>query len=756
MIRPQQETSRSIIEPSWTAESAGRNASAPVDAGFNPAKLLRLAKRYWLLLLVCLLMGGIGGVVSLIYSTPVYQTQLMLEVQPPLNEMWQRGNLEAAETNGGVNLQTQIRLLNTGPYVRRVLNRLQVETIPTEPTRTGTIAKLRERFHPAAKDPTERMQQGLRMAAATFQATPINGTRLIELRCESSSPEMASQFLNALAANYVGDMIKGRNTSSQRANDWLSTQLDETRKKLQDAQTRLNEFARGSGITSTETTLDDSKLAQLKSDLARMQAERITKQTRYEQVSKTPADSLPILLNSVVLLGYQRQMGELKREKAILETTYTQNHAKVQKLDAQLTMLEAAFQKETAVALEQAKSEYEASLRQEKLLANAYNAQAGRSSAMVGSSSTYQELKRDVEMIRQSYQALMTQANQTSLSSSLPVEPIRLVEPSSPPPFPYKPNSTTNVLMGVIFGLLAAGGIVFLREFTDRSVKDRGTTQMLMMIPELGAIPSANTKPGARRLAPPVVFQQPESNALVVAAAKPVLPWDNSEVSLIAESFRQVVASLLRARSPRSSTVLMVTSAAPKEGKTSVASHLAITLAETGRRVVVVDGDFRRPRLHKVFSTSNEWGLIDLITDSTPVEDYPETKLFLPTAIEGLQVVPNRFTEHNLSAALHSSRLPALLSRLRRQFDTVILDAPPVLYLADARLLGLMTDGVILVVRAGVTHEKAAIEAYETLHRDGLTVVGTILNDWKMEPSEMKQYYYYCHNVDEKTGANSI
>lgn len=709
--------------------------------------------RYWGLLVILIILGAAGGVASVVFDSPVYKARVMLEVQG-INEAWLRNSIDSATSfdSNDVNIQTHIQLLRGGPFLRVVFERLQTESVPLAPVGTDIFSRLRQRFRPSTQDPMQYVKQGLEVALGSFDARPIARTRLIELICDSTSPEIASQFLNTIAAEFSEESLRSRLKNSQTTSEWLSSQIEETKVRLQESEERLQSFIQSSGnlFVSQETTLDDAKLAQLRGELTKIQSDRIAKQTRYELTLKTQTEMLPEVLDDAGLKAYQQRINEFLRERAALETTYTPNHPKMKKLDAQLQTLRTSLQNELNGVLSRVRNEYEAALGQERSLASAYSGQSQRVSAIAGKASQYHALKREVETLRQMYQSLLMQANQAGLASSVPVHPIRLVEASIPSRAPYKPRPVLNVSFGVVAGLALTVGIVFLREKLDSSVKGPGLTRSLMNAPELGVIPSAEldrSRNSTKGLLKRFRRKESESSALI--------PYEEmgESPSILAESFRGTLASLLGNHGydelPR---VILVTSSGPHEGKTLVTANLGIALAEAGRRVLLVDTDFRRPRLHQVFQVSNERSLVDLLNEQSPVADYTVEAFGLSTAIPGLTLLPNRPVRQQISKLLYSPRLPAIIDRLRDNFDMVIIDAPPVLDLADARVVARSADGVILVLRAGMTDRARALEAQQRIREDGLKLFGTVLNDWNPSKTHLKQHnYYYSYGPGERT-----
>jgi succinoglycan biosynthesis transport protein ExoP len=701
-----------------------------------------LVKRYWLLLLFLMLMGGAAGFASVVLSSPMYRARLLLEVQGGGEIMFKDNIMVGAnDANNEVNIQTQISILHSGSFLRRGADRMQSESVPLAPTGRDIFSRLRQRLHPATQDPIENARQGLTVAVQTFDARPVTRTRLIELSCESTSPEVAAQFLNAMAAEFAEDTSRSRMQSSQKTSEWLSQQIEETKSKVQESEDHLRDFVQASGnVFVQDSTLDDTKLAQLKGDLAKLQADRIAKQTRYELTLRNPPETLGEILDDVVLRGYQQQIGALKRDKAVLETTYTSKHEKVRKVDAQLVLLEKQYINELNSVVKRIKNDYDAALRNETLMAAAFKGQSQRVGGEASKSAQFSALKREVETLRQMYQSLLMQSNQAGLTSSVPINPVRVVEPSTPPEAPYKPRPMLNISFGTMFGTLIAAGLVFLRERLDHSIKSPTMTRRLLNTPELGVIPNL-------RLNGNGVIRQAVRNGRDVSIegaddpAGALVTWQTGP-AFVAESFRGTLASILRNQAGRKQKTILITSAGPAEGKTTVVQNLGIALAETGAKVLLVDADFRRPHLHRKFGLPNEFSMIDLVSESQPLDQYPPERFGIPTGIAGLSILPNRPTQDNVSKALYSPRLRAIFEILIQRYDTILVDAPPILHVADTRIMAPLTDALILVLRCGVTDREAALEAYRRIHEDGLSLLGTILTDYNLSAAHKRQYYY--------------
>lgn len=715
-------------------------AEAPASTAVDIRRLLR---KYWLALVLLIIVGAAGGFMSVVLSAPRYRAHLLLEVLGTSSVLKTNsvdtGDFDATE----VNIQTQISILRSGTFLRRGAERMQAESVPLAPTGRDIFSRLRQRIHPATQDPIENARNGLAVAIESFDARPVIKTRLIELSCESTSPDVAAQFLNAMAAEYQEDTSRSRLQASQKTSEWLAAQIEDTKVKMQESEEHLRDFIQASGnvFAGQEVTLDDTKLAQLKGQIASAQADRIAKQTRYELTLKNPPETMGEILGDGGLRAYQDQINSLKKEKAALETIYTPKHEKVQRIDAQIASLQKSYEAETHAVISRIKNDYEAALRQEHLLSAAYSSQSQRVGSEGGKAAQYGALKREVETWRQMYQTLLMQSNEAGLSSSVPINPIRIVEASSPPELPYKPRPVLNISFGTMLGGVLCAGLVFLRERADRSIRTPGISRRMFNAPELGVIPNlgpnGNIVPTAWRSAKSVPINGQHDDA-----ATALVSWQSGP-TFIAESFRGTLASILRNQATgKSQKAILITSPGPAEGKTTVIQNLGIALAETGRKVLLIDADFRRPHLHRKFSLPNEWGLIDLLCEDRPLSEYPPDRLGVFTGFPGLSILPNRISYHNVAKALYSPRLRTIFETLMRRYDMVLIDAPPILHVADTRIIAPLADALILVLRCGVTDREGAMEAYQRIQEDGLTLLGTVLTDYDLSSDRKRQYYY--------------
>jgi capsular exopolysaccharide synthesis family protein len=582
------------------------------------------------------------------------------------------------------------------------------------------------------------------VVAGNLKVRAVANTRLLEILYDSTDPRVAADVANALTAAFIQQNLESHWKTTQQTGEWLTRQMEDVRIKLEKSEEQLQAYASSAGLvfTAEKDNVAEAKLRQLQEELSKAQGDRVTWQSKYELAITASPDSLPEVLDDATLQGYQVKLTDLRRQLAELSSSLTQLHPSVKKVQAQVASLEAERDRERANVIRRIQNEFESAQRRERLLAASYDAQGRVMADQAGKATHYDILKREVDNNRQLYDSMLQHVKQAGIASALQASNVRVVEPARPPGGPYKPNFVLNS----IFGLFSGGffGLVFivLRERADRSIKAPGEASLYLDVPELGVIPSAD----AARSQSFAYYRQARGAETKKAEKEnrksPVeLATWKRRPSVLADSFRSTLASILftgeNGDRPR---VIALTSANPQEGKTTVASNLALALAEIGRRVLLIDADLRKPRLHQVFNVSNAWGLSDLLDGTKPPEG--SEAMVVGTDYGELYVLPAGSAASSISNLLHSPRALELLQRMRREFDMVLIDTPPMLQMPDARVLGRLVDGVILVVRAARTTKETAAAASQRLADDGTRVLGTVLNEWDPRKTSHSGYEY--------------
>ena len=440
----------------------------------------------------------------------------------------------------------------------------------------------------------------LTLVARNLKISTEPNTRLVEIRYDSTDPQLAADFVNTLTAEFVQQNIESHWKTTQQTGEWLTRQMEDVRIKLEKSEDELQSYAQASGLlfTSEKDNVAEEKLRQLQEELSKAQADRVASQSKYELVSTASPESLPEVLDDATLKEYQVKLTDLRRQLAEISSSLTPAHPAVKKVQAQVTTLELALDKERTNVIQRIRNEFESAQRREHLLAANYASQARLMSEQAAKVTHYNILKREVDTNRQLYDSMLQNVQQAGMTSALGASNIRVVDSAEAPTRPYKPSVVLNSALGLLAG--AFFGIVFVvvQERADRTIHGPGDTTIYLDVPELGAIPSA--KAGRNRL---FAYYQ-NGKALENKKSENGKPsqveliTSNKKPSLIADSFRATLTSILYSGEngdrPR---VIVITSANPGEGKTTVASNLALALAEIGPSCpyAVRPPDRRRP-----------------------------------------------------------------------------------------------------------------------------------------------------------------
>ena len=764
-IRPDNGASRSAGYP---IQGEGQYPGAPqaeAESGGLLAYWLSLRRHKGAILLFALC-GLIVGALITLRQTPVYEAHTSIEIQD-LNLDFLGTRVPNPGGDDGSfsalsDIPTQIRLLQSASLAERVMAKLATSK-PTVKAPLNFLDNWRAvlKIGSAAKSATEiNPRQGL----SSLRVRSSGQTRIIDVSVDSISPEFAADYANTLSSEFIDSNVEARWKMSQRTGEWLSRQLDDLRIKLERSEDSLQNYARRANLTFTDekNNVSEQKLSQLQATLSAAQNDRITAQSRYEMIKSSPPDGLSTIAADGNLRELENKLSELRRSEADLLTTFTPKHEKVIRVQAQIPPLVAAIQRQRAIVLDHAQKEYEATQTKEKLLAIEYDRQAQVVSGQSEGAIQYGILKREVDSNRQLYDSMLQKVKETSVTSAMRASNIRVVDPAGVPGSPYKPDISQNMEIGVLTGLLLGVSFVLMRERANHTIQEPGDAPFWLGVPELGIIPKA-TMGLSWRLSygrsPSLAAQSGNSDSRLSLRGDgkmvELITWQ-SKPSVIAESFRAILVSILfssqESRRPR---VLVVTSSGPAEGKSTVVSNLGIAVAEVNHRVLLVDADLRKPRLHTILGVENDRGLSDLLRSRDPVATALEG-LIRETNIPGLFLLPSGPSTSSAASLLYSNRMPEVLRVLRTLFDTVFIDTPPMLQIPDARVLGRMVDRVVMVVRAGKTTRDAAMAARQRFSEDGTTVLGTILNDWnpKWSPSGYYGYdgAYYTGYYERKNG----
>lgn len=726
----------------------------------SPLSQLHLAfwrAKWWVGL--ALIVGAFAGFLRVVFTPPTYSAVSIVELQG-INESFMGMNQLDPQAGTGVyansitNLQTQIRIVLGSAIRGRAAERVHLEMPPITSVPKDVYSKLRVRLGVVKDEPTEIMKTAVKEAVTSTRVRSLGASRLLELSCESSSPEVASSFINILASEYVSHNLQSRSANAIRTSQWLEGQIDQAKARVEQADATLNEFVRKEGMVFLldQRTLADSKIRQLQADLSAMQADRIAKQSRWELAKSSSIDSLPEILDDGRMKELRSKLTDLRRERAQLTATLTSAHYKVQRVDAQIAEIEQTLSKEKANLIERIQNEYEASVRQEKMTSSAYYSQSSAMAGQAGKAIQHELLKRDVEMARQVYNNLLQQANQANIIAALPTNNIRIIEQSGINGVPSRPRPARDIPLGSALAVGLTCAVVTLLEVlkAKRMAKvfsSPGVISASLRLPELGAIPTLGSAPlgKVRRLGYKHLVLEGQRDTV---APKELIAWSD-RTSFSADSIRYALTSLLGGITPPQ--LVVVTSPGPQEGKTTLSANLAAAAAAAGRKTLLIDADVRRARLHHLFGMPLDPGLTELLTTDKLTTSLLPNEYIRQTYIPGLYVLTAGSLQPGESAAeiLFAAQLAETLRSLRSTFNLILIDTAPAMHFPDARLLGQLSDGVVVVVRSSVTLRQNVMSVALRFQLDRVRILGTILNDWAPSSTADQQYYSSYYNSEK-------
>jgi len=734
--------------------------SPSADAAASPGydSLLdywRIFFRHRRTLLKFALAGLLGAILISLIQTPIYRARTSFEIQgtsflEPKDGTDSGGNAVPPESY----LETQVKLLQSESLLDHVIDRLKLQNEQPPTGWRKFTASVRHIFQFSRSSNLPQREKLISQIERNLTVRTSGNSRLLEVTYESPDPKGAADFANTLVSEFIELSQEERWKSAQGTADWLTSHLNIMKAQMEQSEAQLQDYARATGLsfTSEKDNLAENRLKELEDELSKAQADRIATQAKFEGAKNKPADSLPEVLDDPTMREYRQKLADLQRQYAELSATLTPEHYKVQRVQAQIDELQSEMKNERSHVLRRIGDDYSAALRRENLLSNANADQQKVVADQSEKAIHYDTLKRDVDSNRRLYEMMLQKVKEASLAAAMRDSNVMIVDRARPPLLPYRPSLPMNSAIGLCGGVLLGFGFVLLRERVDRRISAPGDAQVFLDLPELGVIPLDES-----------AIPRQISNGLYPRRPRPVLARSHADCpelatwkrkpSLVAECSRTTLSSILlpndNGEHPR---VIVITSPCPGEGKTTVACNLSIAVAEIGRKALLIDGDLRRPRLHKVFGVGNNWGLSDVLRGDGSLENVNISHLVRETGLSGLCLLPGGSCGVTPSNLFYSPRMSTLLNRLRTEYDMVVIDVPPMIHLADARVLGHLADGVVLVIRAGQTTTESALFACQRFAEDGTRVLGTILNSW--DPKATGSYGYGGY-ADDRAHARS-
>jgi capsular exopolysaccharide synthesis family protein len=672
-------------------------------------------------------------------ATPVFEarSQLLLGDQPKLVTFQAIDDQQSDERSY---LETQHRLLRSRSLARRVIEELNLWNTDglqsPGPRSTSRLLDFWTAATPATPDsgPAEPRAESIvidRMLS-NLEVTPIRDTRIIEIKYESTDPQLAARIVNTLAATYIKQSLETRSQAAKDASAWLANQLAEQRRKVEMSELALQKYRERENSLSLESGQNivvqrlnalNSAVTQAKTDLITVEA--VYRQLAAGQNAREALDTFAPIRSNPVVQEIRTRLTNLQRERADLSRNLGARHPDMVRLDAAISAARLDLEAEVAKTVEAVRQEYLTAVAREKELAAALDRQKANALSLNKQGIEYGVLLREVESNRQIYQSLLQRANETAVSSEATGPSIQVIDAAEVPRSPIRPDKRSYLFIGLllsaVLGILAA----FVRDASDGRLQTPAAVRSTLGLPFLGMLPYVNKR----------------------AIKGDSLLLTNGVPAAYAEAFRALRTNIIASAGIKGRRSLLITSAAPGDGKSAVAVNLAVAIGRSGARVLLVDADLRRPVLHQLLGCKQRPGLSDVLTGARkPSESV------VATQCSGVWLLASGTSLSNPSEQLGSRRFKEFLDKLSESFDWVIIDSPPIMAVTDPAIIAAMTSGVLFVVNARRTKQKVAQAALDRLETAGASFAGVVLNSVTLDRDQYYNTRYYLPFYGEYVG----
>ena len=694
--------------------------------------LLILRKHQWLILSFMLAVVTIVAIATF-RMQPVYVATARIEID--------RENANILPFAGTDSYDFMIDLEN---YIETQSKILTSETLALQTIRNNGLSARPQFASP--NGPSEAIASGslanqkrppeLGEFLGSLSVKRVPNSRLMDVSFESTDPQLAARIVNAHIGSYIEQNFRSKYEATTQTSTWLADQLGELKIRVQKSEDARIAYERQNQIW----TLDDKqnittqRLSDVNKQLTDAQSERMRKESLYQFAKSGNLDAVPEVQSNSALADLFKKRSEASSQYTDALSQYGPNFPRVQRLQAQIKEFDQGIEKEKQKILDVLASGYHEAQQRETLLTQALDQQKAETNQMAGKLVEYNILKREAEANKTLYEGLMTKLKETAISQGLRSSNIRVVDPAMIPSTPARPARTRNVVLAFLVGLVGGIGLALMREYLDNTVKTPDDVETLSRLPSLAVVPQfADSNGGSKRRRLLQGFSSNGHDKRIELVAQ------HLPKSQMSEAFRALRTSILLSQADHPPQVILVTSALPKEGKTTAAANLAVTLAQLGDSTVLVDADLRKPGIGRLLNLGSGKfaGLSSYLAgvSSLDLVSVPHP------SIPNLVAIPTGPLPPNPADLLSSHKLVEAIAELRTKFKFIVIDSPPIMAATDAVILSVQADGVLIVVRSGETPKEAFTRTRDLLNSVKCRILGVVLN--AVDASAPDYYYSY-------------
>jgi len=672
-------------------------------------------RNWWKILLFVACAVAATAVISM-RLTPVFESTVTIDIdrQMPSGIIGQESTRSLTNDSDQF-LATQAKLIQSDSVLRPVAQQLKLNP---------------DREAQDAQNPKSPSADDAPVLLRNLKVTRPPNTYLLLISYRSPDPRLAAEVANATAHSYLEHTYNIRFKSSASLSAFMEKQLEELKAKMERSSSALAQFERELNVINPEqkTSILSARLLQLNTEYTNAQGDRVRKESAFKSVSGGSLEAAQVSTQGEALKRLSERLDEEQQKFAEVKSHFGPNHPEYQKGSAQLAELQRQIQRSKENIGQRVDVEFREALNRELMLRKAVAETKAEFDSLNARSFEYQALKREAEADKTLYEELVRKIREASINSGFQNSAIRIADLARPAAKAVFPNIPLNVLLAFLFSTLLAVGIAVVTDILNNTVRDPEHIARTLSTEVIGTLPAVKEWRGRA-----IATAEP-GTALVPSGRK-----QGGGLNSFDEAIRTLRNSILLTDFDRRIRSLMITSSAPSEGKSTTAAHLAIAHAQQGRRTLLIDGDLRRPSIHRRFDVPSVVGLSNVLTAGLPWRSALAKSSEFPS-LDILPVGP----PSRRAADLVGPQLSVLLEDACTEYDLVILDTPPLLGFPEPLQMAVAVDGVLMVAVAGRTHRKALGSAIATLKRLRANVVGIVLNEVRADSSD--NYYYYHYN----------
>jgi succinoglycan biosynthesis transport protein ExoP len=612
-----------------------------------------------------------------------------------------------------------------------------------QPATIGSLSPDSNSAVPRSKKESERLAPYVGMVAGGLHAEQVKETRTLRVDYIHTDPVIAAAVANGVAQDFIDRTFEGKTEKFTSASKWLDTTTRELQARVERSEQALANYSKEHNIFSTDgkgETLTTDKLSRLHDQTTRTETERILKQSVYEEVKAGRVAELPAAFSDTKLTTLQTKLDELQLTGEKLDQKYGPDHPEVKNTRLEIKNTKAQMESYRKALEDKLKAEYELSLRDEKSLKIALGQAKGEAVQQNQDAIQYNILKQEVDTAKAMYTDFLQKTSQAKVEVAQQHNSMRLIQPARVPGGPVGPARFRMIMIGFFLSLVGGVSLAYFLEYVDNTIKTVEDVGRYVRLPALGVIPSiGGAMPGKLRAATNgkklAGVTKGSNGGALEAPSDSLALLDNR--SSAAEAYRVVRTSMLLSSAGNPPKIVLVTSGQPGEGKTTTVVNTAISLAQLGSSVLIIDCDLRKPSTHKVFGLNHTNGLSTYLSRDIEIDGLIH-KLQIPN----LSLLPCGPIPPNPAELISSERMRNLLQTLAGRYDHILIDSPPLIHVTDPVILSSLVDGVILVVHGGKSTRAVAQRARQELATVGAKVFGVVLNNVDMRREGYDEYYY--------------